>query len=94
MEPEAAKHASAAAEEAVTQTRLTARDLARLLGRTAEALERSAMLAEDHAERRERADPMMAAAEERRAAVRAREAAERARARAGEWLELLNQRRI
>jgi hypothetical protein len=92
MEPEAARQASAIAETAASQTRMTARDPASVLGRTAKALEQSAILAEQHAQRRERAGRMEAAADERRAAGRAHEAAARARARAEEWLKLLEGR--
>ena len=89
MDPGAAKQASATAERAVNQTLMMARDLASVLARTAKALEQSATLAEEHAERRERAGRKEAAAEERRAAGRAHEAAARARAQAEEWLKLL-----
>jgi hypothetical protein len=94
MEPEAAQQASATAGRAVSQMRTTARDLAAVLGRTAEALEQSAILAEQHAQRREQAGRPEAAAEERRAAERAHEAAARARARVEEWRKLLNEREI
>jgi hypothetical protein len=92
MEPEAARQASATAETAASQTRMTATDLASVLGRTAKALEHSAILAERHAQRREPAGRMEAAAEERCAGGRAHEAAARARARAEEWLKLLEGR--
>jgi hypothetical protein len=92
MEPEAARQASAAAERAVSQKQINARHVASLLGRTAEALEQSATLAERHAQRREQAGRKEAAAEERRVARRAHEAAARARARAEEWLKLLKER--
>ena len=88
MEPETVERASAAAETAASRTRVTARDVASLLARTAEVLEHSAALAEEHAERRERAGRIDSAAEERRVAWRAHEAAARARAKAEEWLEL------
>ena len=59
-----------------------------MLARTAKVLEQSAALAEQHAERRERAGRIESAAEKRRVAWRAHEAAARARAKAEEWLEL------
>jgi len=92
MEPQVAREASAAAESAVARTRLTARDVASVFGRTARTLERSATLAEEHAERRERAGRTEAAAEERRAARRAHAAAARARAQAEKWLKQLEGR--
>ena len=89
MEPQLARRASAAAESEVARTRLTARDVASVFGRTARTLERSATLAEEHAERRERAGLKEAATEERRAARRAHDAAARARAEAEKWLKLV-----
>ena len=89
MEPEAVEQASAAAERAMSDTRVTARHGASVLSRTAEALEWSAILAEQHAQRHEQAGRQEAAAEERRAAARARDAAARARVRAENWLKLL-----
>jgi len=80
------------AESAVGQARLTARDVASVLGRTARNLERSATLAEEHARRRERAGWQEAAAEERRAAGRAHDAAMRARGEAEKWLKLVEGR--
>jgi len=88
MEPEAVQWASATAERAVIQTRMTARHVASVLGRTAKVLERSATLAEERAGRRERAGRTEAAAEQRRAAGRAHEAAARAGAQAEKWLKL------
>lgn len=58
------------------------------LTRTAEGLEASAALADEHAERHERAGRSDDAAKERRAAQHAREATQRARLRAGGWLGL------
>ena len=89
MEPETVERASAAADTAASQARVTARDAASLLARTAEVLERSAALAQEHAERRERAGRPESAAEERRVAKRAYAAAARARARAEQWLETI-----
>ena len=56
--------------------------------RAAAALERSALLAAQHAARHERAGERELAELERRAGERARRAAERARAYAGEVAEL------
>ena len=66
--------------------------LASELGRSVEALQQSATLAEQHARRREQADRGEAAAQERRVARRAYEAAARARAQAEEWLKMLEAR--
>jgi len=84
--------ASEKAERAVSEKQVTERDLVSVLHRAADALEQSATLAEQHAERREQAGRQEAAAEERRAARRAHEAAAHARARAEEWLRLLAER--
>ena len=92
MESEVAKQAAERAERAVTQTRVTARNLASVLGRTAETLEQSATLAEEHAQRREQAGRGDAAANERRAARRAHGAAARARVHAEKWLKMLDER--
>jgi hypothetical protein len=68
-------------------TRWQAGQAAALLERTAQALETSAALAEDHAHRREREGKLDAAKQEHAAARQASEAAGRARARAEELLE-------
>jgi hypothetical protein len=59
-----------------------AEDLAIVLRQSADTLEHSAMLADEHAQRRERAGHSAGALEERNAAQRARQAAQRARSRA------------
>jgi len=74
------------AADAARQTRRTAVDLSMTLGRVAESLDISAVLAEEHAQRQERAGHPDVAAEERRVADGAREAARRARERADVWL--------
>jgi hypothetical protein len=60
--------------------------LAAILSRTADALERSAELAEEHAHRRMSAGFREAAGVEFQAAARSRQAADRARLQAAEWL--------
>jgi len=59
--------------------------LSSIMRETAETLEKSATLADEHALRHERAGDRQAAAEERRVATRAREAAHRARGYANQW---------
>lgn len=73
---------------ALEDTREGARRLAATLTETAKALERSALLAEGHAERRQEAGRSDDAAQERQAGERAHEAAQRARSQAEEWLKL------
>jgi hypothetical protein len=73
---------------AVQHTREGARRLSLTLTETANALERSASLAEGHARRREQAGRTEDAAEERQARERAHGAAERARSQAAQWLKL------
>jgi hypothetical protein len=85
---DAAAHAAAVAESAAREARQRARDLGFALNRTAEALELSANLAEEHAARQARTGLTEAAANELRAASRAREASALARARAVRCLEL------
>ena len=60
--------------------------LVRLFTRTAEVLERSAVLAEEHAAACDRAGQLDVAEQERRAARRARHGARRARSRADQFL--------
>lgn len=76
------------AERVTRRTRLSADRLSGVLTHIADALERTACLADEHAERCERAKKSRAAADEREAARRAREAAQRARSQAEEWLKL------
>jgi hypothetical protein len=66
---------------------VSAEHRASILSRTAAALETSAALAEDHADRHALAGRNDDAAQERQAADRARQAARRARSRAEQWLE-------
>jgi len=76
-------------ERAQRAGRLTREDVEHLsltMERTAEVLEASAALADEHAERLERAGRSDDAAKELRSAARAREGAERARSLAKEWL--------
>lgn len=88
-EPDTPGHA---AGRLLGEMRQGARQLATNLSRTAEALERSAQLAEQHAERREETHGPGQGAEERRAAEVTYEAAERARSQAAEWLSLMEDR--
>lgn len=85
---EASARATAAAQTLVRETRQKGRDLGFILNRMATALEQSARLADQHAERQARGGRPEAAAEERRAARRAREASQLARARAVRLLML------
>ena len=85
---EAAAHAAAMAERAARESRQRAQKLGLLLNRTAAALEQSAKLADEHAERQARAGREEDAAHERRAARRAHAASQRARVQALRCLEL------
>jgi hypothetical protein len=89
--PEALDQARRDADRAVTRQRASARHLtsawrqtAATLSRTAEALEQSAALAEDHSRRNARQGRSSEAASEHEVAGRARRAAERARLGAAE----------
>ena len=93
MDSEAVEPTGAAAERVVGETGVRAAQLASVLRRTAVTLERSAALADAHAERYEQAKRSNDAAQERRVAGRAREAARQARWHAEEWLELAAERR-
>jgi len=88
VEPAAVHRAGRAGQATMGRTWASAKQLGEVMSRTADALERSAELAEDHALRRERAGRMEDAAVERRAAERTREAAARARSEAKEWLNV------
>jgi hypothetical protein len=79
---EALEHGRDGCADAVRQARERARDVSRVLGRTASALEHSARLAAAHADRQQRAGREDSASAERLAAVRAGQAADRARAHA------------
>jgi hypothetical protein len=76
-----------AAESHMRHAHQGARQLSAVLLRTAEALDRSAELAEKHAVRREEQGRTDDVDEERRVAARTRQAAQRARTQAEEWLK-------
>ena len=82
MDPERADRAAATAEDARESVVKRAGELSAILERTAQALEHSAEIAEEHAERRRRSGDDAAAAKEHAAATRATDAAKQARARA------------
>jgi hypothetical protein len=88
VEPKPAAPGTSATEHARGFIRENAQHLSSVLTRTTEALEKTAAIAEQHAQRRDRAGLSDAAAEERRAADRAREYAGRARSQAEEWFKL------
>lgn len=88
MDQQAAEYAAAPAGWSQTEAYQHAEQLSEVLRRPARALESSAGLAEEHAQRQERNGRGDAAAEERRAASRARHAAARARLRAEESFKL------
>ncbi|MGN6166600.1 MAG: hypothetical protein ACTHQQ_00315 [Solirubrobacteraceae bacterium] len=75
------------AERRPTAIHANSKQLSAVLTRTAEALEKSAGLAEEHARRRARSGAASDAARERRAAERAHQAAERARSFAARYEE-------
>ena len=78
MDLDPAQRMRAAAE----RTHQNAQNFAHILLRVAEALERSATLADEHAQRNRQAGHPAGAVDEQNAAKRAREAAQRARSRA------------
>jgi hypothetical protein len=87
IDPDADSEARAA--ELVTRhTRQGAKQASAVLMQLATTLERSAGLAEEHAQRRERAGRADDAVAEHKAAQRARQAAERARSQADEWMRV------
>jgi hypothetical protein len=88
MDPEGRGGTTRAAELLMSETRRRAKQLWMALSRTAEALDASAALAEEHGERRREGGHEEDAAAERSAAERAREAASRARSQAEEWLRI------
>jgi hypothetical protein len=88
MEYEASERAAAAAARKWSYGLEQAGQVAELLWRTARALDASAALAEQHAERREVEGRAESAKAERAAGRKASDAAQRARARATELLEL------
>lgn len=87
MDYAAVKRAAAVAQDLQSQVHQRAGQLSEVLRRTARALESSAALAEEHAERREQGGRSGEAANERATAGRASEAARHARARAEELRE-------
>jgi hypothetical protein len=88
MDHEAAKRAAAIAEELNSTAREHAEKLSAALRRTARALEGSAAIADERADRREQAGRGAEADRERAMALRASDAAERARAQAEQLLEI------
>lgn len=88
MDDQAAERVAATGERLRTQALEQAENMSVLLRRTARALESSAALAEEHAQRHDRSGHGDTAADERRAANRARQAAARARSRADNWLKV------
>jgi hypothetical protein len=78
---------TAPGERVIDHTRRGAKPLSGVLTRMADALDRTASLADEHAIRREKAGRSDDAAAEREAAKRARTAAQRARSQAAQWLE-------
>ena len=88
-DPDVAHTETGASELAMRHTRQAAKHGSWILMQLANTLERSAALAEKHAQRREQAGRADDAAAERRAAKRAHEAAQRARSQAEEWLEMI-----
>jgi hypothetical protein len=85
MDYEAAKRAAAVAEGLQSKSVERAEQLSEALRRTARALDWSAALAEEHAQRRELGGHTDEAAKERAMAQRASDAAQRARAQAEEF---------
>jgi hypothetical protein len=81
MDPDPAAHSTPDADLPRHRMQASAEYLSSVFARTAAALERSAELADEHADRRQRAGVLSEAEAERRAAAVARGAAERARAR-------------
>jgi hypothetical protein len=83
--PTAFTPATCVPDETIPGAGTSSQDLALLFTRTADVLDRSAALAEDHAAACERAGQDVAAAKERGAARRARQGARRARSRADDF---------
>jgi hypothetical protein len=75
-----------AAEDVVAQTQQSGKTASSILVQLANTLERAAVLAEEHAQRHERAGRLDDASTERQTAQNAREAAQRARSQAEQWL--------
>ena len=88
-----AEHGGAdAAEHVKAHTRQGAETVSSILMQLADALERTAALAEEHAQRHERLGRTDHALKERQAARQAREKAQRARSEAQQWLRPLGER--
>lgn len=85
--PEPSSGSAGRAEIAVSQLREGAKRLSSILIQTANTLERSAALAEEHARRRQEAGEPADAEKERRAAEHMRAFAERVRSQSQEWLK-------
>lgn len=90
-DPSAVRGDSSGSEQVRRDTQHGAKTASWILSELAMTLDRSAALADEHAERRQAAGFYDAAADERRVAKRAREAAERARSQADQWRELHGQ---
>lgn len=86
--PQPAHRTVSAAQSTRSIIRKNAEHLSSELDRTAELLEKTVAIAEQHARRRERAGDSDGGREERRAAERARKYAQRARSQAEEWRKL------
>jgi hypothetical protein len=86
--PQPAHRTVSAAQSTRSIIRKNAEHLSSELDRTAELLEKTVAIAEQHARRRERAGDSDGGREERRAAERARKYAQRARSEAEEWRKL------
>jgi len=92
-DPDGARTDTSAGELVRRHTRQAAKHGSWILMQLANTLERSAGLAEKHAQRREQAGRADDAAAERHAAKRAHEAAQRARSQAEEWLQIMKNRK-
>jgi hypothetical protein len=92
IDPDPAHSEIRTADLITGHTRQTAETASGILTQLANTLKRTAELAEEHAERRERAGQTGDAAKEHQAAQRARDAAQRARSQADQWLRLLGER--
>lgn len=88
VEPNGPRSASRAAEFVAGRTRLSAGRLSNILIQSAEALERTAGLADQRAKTCERGGKGRDAANERQAAQRAREFAQHARSEAEKWQKM------
>lgn len=87
VDPDSAEGEVRAPEHTMADTRQGAETAPRILMQLAKELERTADLAEQHAQRREQAGKADDASRERRTAQDAREAAQRARSQAEAWLD-------